>query len=97
MKPARRHIIPTRFTVGGTRLFVRIGGSIYALHRITPAPAVFRGWRLRKVDGTCYDVGQDQHGCLCTCPDFAFRRDGLEPEGCKHIKALKTVGLLDGT
>lgn len=95
--PPVGHIINPRRATGTCRLFLRISGVCYGLERITPAPAVFRGWRLRKVDGTCYDVGQDQHGITCTCPDFAFRRDGLEPEGCKHIKALKTVGLLDGT
>ncbi len=31
----------------------------------------------------------------CDCPDFIFRRDGIDPEGCKHIKAMVAYGLLD--
>ncbi|MHC5540140.1 hypothetical protein ACYOEI_18120, partial [Singulisphaera rosea] len=34
------------------------------------------------------------HGCECTCADFVFNRDGKDPEGCKHIRALTVHGLL---
>jgi hypothetical protein len=33
----------------------------------------------------------------CDCPDFIFHRDGVDPDGCKHIKALVAYGLLDPT
>ncbi len=33
-------------------------------------------------------------GHTCDCPDFIFHRDGLDPGGCKHIKALVACGLL---
>ena len=31
----------------------------------------------------------------CDCPDFVLGRDGLDPEGCKHVKAMVACGLLD--
>ncbi len=31
---------------------------------------------------------------MCDCPDYIFRRDGLDPSGCKHIKALVGSGLI---
>ena len=31
----------------------------------------------------------------CDCPDFTFKREGIDPEGCKHIKALVACGLIE--
>lgn len=59
------------------------------------ASVAIRAYRLSKADGTDYDVAQTVHGLTCDCPDFIFRRDGLDPEGCKHIKAMVTYGLLE--
>lgn len=94
--PPVGHLINPKRATGTCRLFLRISGVVYALCRIDPTPsAVLEGWRLRKPDGTTYDVGRTAHGCTCDCPDFEFRRAGWEPEGCKHIKALKAVGLIE--
>jgi hypothetical protein len=30
---------------------------------------------------------------LCDCPDFAFHRDGIDADGCKHNEAMVAVGL----
>jgi hypothetical protein len=54
-----------------------------------------RAFRLNKADGTLYDVAQTRYGAQCDCPDFIFRRDGLDPSGCKHVKALVGQGLID--
>jgi hypothetical protein len=54
-----------------------------------------RAFRLNKPDGTLYDVAQTHFGNQCDCPDFIFRRDGLDPCGCKHVKALVAEGLID--
>ena len=52
-----------------------------------------RAFRLtRKED--IYDVAQTVHGAVCDCPDFIFRRDGRDPEGCLHIRAMRAVGIL---
>jgi hypothetical protein len=97
MMPPIGHLINKRRAAGTCRLFIRIGGVVYGLTRVDrPPSSVEAGWRLSKPDGTTYDVGRTGQGCTCDCPDFAFRRDGLEPEGCKHVKALMTVGLLGG-
>lgn len=59
---------------------------------------VVRAWRLarRNVDGAVYDVSERIDGLECTCPDFEVRRRGLDASGCKHIKSMVAVGLIDG-
>lgn len=68
-------------------------------YRVEPNPphgsAAVKAYRLRKGDGTCYDVALTRHGTTCDCPDFIFHRDGIDPDGCKHIKAMVAYGLLD--
>lgn len=78
------------------RLTLSIDGVDYRLRRIDAHPeAARKAWRLRKADGTTYHVAVMDHGIECECPDFVFRREGIDPEGCKHCKALVAVGLLD--
>jgi hypothetical protein len=53
-------------------------------------------WRVQyEADGTIYLLARRPHGAECDCPDFVFHRDGLDPAGCKHIKALAACGVLD--
>jgi hypothetical protein len=93
--PRVGEMIYPRPVVGACRLYLRIGGTSYGLSRLDrPALAVLEGWRLRKPDGTAYDVARTEQGTTCDCPDFAWRRDGIEEDGCKHIVGLKAVGLL---
>jgi hypothetical protein len=33
----------------------------------------------------------------CDCPDWVFRRDGFDPDGCKHLKAMVEYGLFNRT
>src|SRR3989442_16030799 len=79
------------------RLTLHIRGVAYA---VTPLRAD-RGagcrklYRLRKADGTAYHVARlDAGHTHCDCPDFEFRREGLDKLGCKHIKSLRATGLL---
>lgn len=82
----------------GYHLDLTIGRTTYAIERLPVAPAVgARAYRLIKGDGTLYDVAQTEYGPQCDCPDYIFRRDGLDPAGCKHIKALVGSGLIDRT
>lgn len=78
-------------------LAIRIGEeeTLYTVAHFDPHPRVASiAIRLRKdIAGEPYDVWQDEHGQHCTCPDFTYRR-GNVPDGCKHILALKAVGLL---
>jgi hypothetical protein len=81
---------------GGTcGLTLRINGESY---RVRPIPAEFgvmRAFRLTKRSGEFHDVSHQVYGHECTCGDFVFRRDGIDPAGCKHIRAARAVGLLD--
>jgi hypothetical protein len=78
------------------RLTIAINGMDY---RVNPnqaeGSAALKAYRLTKADGTAYDAALTVHGLTCDCPDFIFRRDGIDPEGCKHIKAMVAFGLLD--
>jgi hypothetical protein len=93
MLPRRRIVGPAR---AACRLTMEINGVDY---RVEPGSAetyaASKAYRLRKLDGTAYDVALTTHGLTCDCPDFIFHRDGLDPDGCKHIKAMVAYGLLD--
>lgn len=96
-RPAEQRVgrKPARPAHGTCRLTLAINGTDYNV-RPTPADsfAAIRAYRLRKADGTTYDVAETVHGHTCDCPDFIFHRDGLDPDGCKHIKALVACGML---
>ena len=79
-----------------TQLFLLIEGTLYFV-RALPCDAgiAAKAFRLSKPDGTLYDVAQTRFGHQCDCPDFIFRRDGIDPDGCKHVRALVSQGLLD--
>jgi|SRR6516164_3661222 hypothetical protein len=51
------------------------------------------GWRFRKRGEPVYDVDLSEYGPTCDCPDFLVRRANTR-EGCKHIEALRWLGLL---
>ena len=80
---------------GRCRLTLTINGRHYAVRPIaSQADDVSRAFRLSR-KGDVYDVALTVHGPTCDCPDFIFRRDGIDPAGCKHVKALVAQGLLD--
>lgn len=73
-----------------SHLFLLINETLYGVQPLESE----RAFRLNKSDGTLYDVAQTPHGARCDCPDFIFRRDGLDPSGCKHVQALAAQGLI---
>ena len=79
------------------RLTVHIRGVAYSAFPIE-APAHGPGrrdWRLCNVaNGKVYDVAETPHGPTCDCGDFTFRREGIDPAGCKHVRALTAFGLI---
>src|SRR5690242_17481677 len=92
-QPRRRR--PARPAHGTCRLTLTINGTAYAVRPVPADPsAALQAFRLRKGDGTAYYVARQPHGCECDCPDFIFHRDGLDPAGRKHVKALRACGLL---
>lgn len=93
--PVRR--APARGGVRSTHFFLRINQTFYEVRALKCDPIIaVKAFRLNKADGTLYDVAQTQYGPQCDCPDFIFHRDGLDPSGCKHVKALVVEGLIDG-
>src|SRR3954454_5794309 len=79
------------------RLFLEISGQSYSLRAVHCDDRIgHRAYRLLKADGTVYDVIQTPFGPECDCADFIFRRDGLDPRGCKHVQALVSVGMIEG-
>ncbi len=92
-EPPRRTIRPARAVC---RLTIAINGMDYQVNpNLAEGSAALKAYRLTKTDGTAYDAALTVHGLTCDCPDFIFRRDGIDPEGCKHIKAMVAFGLLD--
>ena len=94
--PARvckpRNVKPAHGKAG---LTLHVNGQDYRVCRLEPHPAVAgKGFRLTKPDGTHYDVATTPHGVTCECGDWVFHRDGKDPDGCKHVKALRAWGLL---
>jgi hypothetical protein len=77
------------------RVVLEIADTRYQLRSIACADPIGRAaFRLVKDDGTVYDLVQTRHGPECDCPDFIFRRDGLDPRGCKHVRALVAAGMM---
>lgn len=67
----------------------------YRVIRLNPHPAVaFEGIRLRKDDGSSFDVHRDGYGLSCECQDFQGRRQRVG-DRCKHLLALVAVGLME--
>ncbi|MEW4570440.1 hypothetical protein AB1L88_21450 [Tautonia sp. JC769] len=80
------------------QLYLTIGSTPYHVRPVLADPVLARrAFQLTKPDGTRYDVSQAHHGLTCDCPDFIYRRDGLDPLGCKHIRALVSCGLVERT
>lgn len=55
-------------------------------------------WRMTKVglfDSDVRDVIVTPDGPVCDCPDFENRRRNRDPDGCKHIIALRLTGRLE--
>ncbi|HEY2157668.1 MAG TPA: hypothetical protein VGH33_18710 [Isosphaeraceae bacterium] len=78
-----------------SRLVLTIDRAAYAIFALPRAlDRSRRAYRLIKADGAVYDLSETRYGPSCDCPDYIFRRDGLDPSGCKHIKALVRHGLI---
>jgi hypothetical protein len=78
---------------GPPRLFLSIRDHWYQVEALEVEPRD-RAYRLSKDDGRRYDVMESAYGPTCDCPDFIFRRDGIDPKGCKHVRALRLYGLV---
>ena len=85
---------------GTARLFVAINGQTYSLRFLESHPEIGApAWRLQKIMETEtgspseYDVILSKTGPLCSCPDFEYRRINTG-QSCKHVAALKAVGIL---
>ncbi len=80
-----------------SQLLLVINETIYRIEPIfSRGLNGLKAFRLNKPDGTLYDVAETRYGPQCDCPDFIFRRDGIDPLGCKHVRSLVAEGLIGG-
>jgi hypothetical protein len=94
--PAPTRLPTPKPATGKCSLRLSIRGTTYRVTPLRPEKfSAIKALRLRKADGTTYDVSQHVHGCECDCPDFVFHRDGIDPAGCKHIRSCRACGLID--
>lgn len=86
----------TRLPVQGrAKLRLTINQGDYQVSNLNPHPAVaFAAWRLTKPDGTSYEVAVTGYGPTCSCPDYVWCREHKDPKGCKHVAALRALGLI---
>jgi hypothetical protein len=87
---------PARPAHGVARLVLHINGTAYSLHPLwCDGVEATRLYRLRKCGTpTRYVVAETPDGPVCDCPDYTFHREGIDPDGCKHIKAMVATGLI---
>lgn len=77
------------------RLTLTIRDDAYSVRPARPLPeGVWGAWRLGGPDGKAYLITDGDAGAECDCPDFRFRHGGRDG-GCKHVRALRAVGLLE--
>jgi hypothetical protein len=89
---------PVRPAHGVARLTLHINSTPYTVRPLwCDGEAASRLFRLRKCGTpTRYCVAETPDGAVCDCPDYTFHREGIDPEGCKHIKAMQATGLIAG-
>lgn len=75
---------------------IRIRGKVYWVRELHTESDVLC-FEISGLRGNTYHVAQHSHGPECTCADFTMRRDGNDPRGCKHIRALVDEGLIRPT
>lgn len=79
------------------RLTLRIRGVDYHVRgiRADAFGATARAYRLRKAGSVePIHAAETVHGPTCDCPDQTFRHGGLDAIGCKHIRAMRALGLV---
>jgi hypothetical protein len=89
---------PVRPAHGVARLTLHINSVAYAVRPLwCDGVHASRLFRLRKAGTPArYVVAETPDGPVCDCPDFTFHHEGIDPDGCKHIKAMVAVGLIAG-
>jgi hypothetical protein len=83
---------------GRSRLTLTINGVDFSVRPIVSEDGQvrlsFRLTRMPAGSGAVFDVADTVHGPTCDRPDFVFRRDGLDPCGYVHGRAMRAVGIL---
>ena len=81
------------------QLYLLIAGKYYRVERIAFAEKRpdLRGWTLTAFEDELkhgpYQVIRDGNVATCQCADFVMQKHPIGKH-CKHIEALKTIGLL---
>jgi len=94
--PRKPRAVKPATGVARLTLVLTINGAGYVVRTlpVDPGSDVSALLRLRKEDGSTYDLSAHPHGHQCTCPDFEFSRRDTANGPCKHIAAAVAVGLL---
>jgi hypothetical protein len=96
-KPAKRPSRRARKAKPATfRIVFEAGRERYAVIPLRPDPEVAtHAARLKKADGTTYDVRLDTESGLpvCECPGFVAHGLCQDGKGCRHIRMLVASGI----
>lgn len=74
-----------------------INGKLYAVEpvQVDPRSGVATCYALTSEAGDVYHVADHRdRPSTCTCGDFVFRCEDVDPLGCKHVKALVALDCL---
>lgn len=98
-KPVTGSVRLTTLDNGETILQIKTAKALkaYLIEQLDSHPEIgCPAYILHLKDGShsSYEIVVRPWGAECSCPDFAFRREHIDPKGCKHIAALRAVGLL---
>ncbi|AGA26047.1 hypothetical protein Sinac_1669 [Singulisphaera acidiphila DSM 18658] len=78
------------------RMTLTINTTTYEVEPVPCDPGTaLQCFALRKSNQVVYHVSRHDHGAECTCADFEFNRNHRDPLGCKHIRAMVAIGVLD--
>jgi hypothetical protein len=98
---ATRKSVKTAKTARKAELVVSLALSInHQVYTVTPIQSnddeIVQAWQLAKRggDGAVHHVADTTRGATCDCADQTFRHEGNDTAGCKHIAALRSVGML---
>jgi hypothetical protein len=99
MTQTRRPVKPAAPKARVVTLALAIDHVVYSVTPIRGIedPEILKAFRLEKKSDAdaVYDVALTVHGLECSCPDFEARHRGLPTAGCKHVRALVELGLLE--
>ena len=76
-------------------LTLRIGETAYNVRPVATVETVeVKAFHLTREGSPPYRVSQTDRGFRCSCPDAQYRHGDPDDAGCKHVRAMRAVGLV---